>query len=681
MFGDKPYRHYVKVFEVLDPASNVNPALASGLPFTFYMPNEQKRLERNAFDLWNPLPSCDAEHYFNCITDTPEEAQKRRSWELSKPFKREWFAWISSRTCKDWSLERFTDVVENCDYLFHSMNEKVLDLSQSTLFPIRQDHHVYDNFMMRAEERVAILEDFLKANPDIADKVSYKVGMPQFTYEHYIDLMKTCMREWIEWQNAKGIQTIREKNRELQQINPHIKRSVYGPVLNVYTTPTLSYHALSAYGCSDYKALAEDIYTGFAIFEDYPYSCAYQTYRGAFALMTILLHSPGLVVYPEQYAGSPGGCIDGAVKYAHAPMGAYSLEPYQNSTHAFEYVFNTAYRLKDGYHYWNTYGFHRNSGMVGGLVCDWKYALDYKPKKPLATTAFLVEYDSREDVFEEIKYHETDSKCYIMNQSESSHGYLFECSREAGLPNGFALTYEVLSSLSASECDVLVLPSLAYAEADVISEIRRLYSEGVNLIAASDVSGLEDLFGVQPDAHRARVNCVCYQGEREYVRERDAKLAYKPDGAEVIMCSETNEPLVMMNERTAILNTAVTNLGCADSQYMSIASSLHIVGRLVQRALCDVFKALSNPLVMGENVGVTLFESEKGAITLLAIDYTPFDNQTHGHKEAVVHVNMEGVRDVRCNREVFVGKKEGSVQELRFDILPHESVFIELLFS
>lgn len=680
-YGDKLYKRYVKVFEVLDPASNINPALASGLPFTFSMPNEQKRLVRNAFDLWNPMHSCDAEHYVNCITDTPEEAQMRRSWQLSKPFKREWFAWISSRTCKDWRLEKFIDVVENCDYLFHSIHEKVLDLSQSTLYPIRQDHYNYENFMMREEERVAVLEEFLYAHPDIAAKVTYKPGMPKFTYEHFVNLMQTCMHEWVAWQNAVGIQKIKAKNEELKQINPKLKRSVYGPVLNVYTTPTLTYHALNAYGCNDYKALAEDIYTGFAIFEDYPYSCSYQTYRGAFALMTILLHTKNLVVYPEQYAGSAGGCIDGAVKFAHAPMGAYSIESYQNSTHAFEYVFNTAYRLPEGYRYWDTYGFHRSPGMLEGLVRDWKNVLDYKPDMPLASTAFLAEYDSREDVFKEIRCNERDSKCYIMNQSESAHGLLFECSREAGLPNGFGLGYEGLLSVSAAECDVLVLPSLAYAEKSVLDKIRQLYYEGVSLIAVSDVTGLEDLFGVLPDVHQSKINCVCYRGTSEYVRENEAWLAYQPNGATVMMTSETGEPLIMRYERTALLNTAVTNMGSADSQYMSIASTLHIVGSLIRKALCDVLHELSEPLAQGDNVGVTLFKTQKGQCMLLAIDYTPFDNREHENKEAVVRFNMDRLRDVRCNREIFLGKKDGVVREIRFDILPHESVFAELVFD
>ena len=67
------------------------------------------------------------------------------------------------------------------------------------------------------------------------------------------------------------------------------------------------------------------------------------------------------------------------------------------------------------------------------------------------------------------------------------HGLVHECSRETGLPNGFALKYDVLSQLSKDECDVIVLPNLKYAPKEAVDEIRRLYNEGVNLVAVSDI--------------------------------------------------------------------------------------------------------------------------------------------------------------------------------------------------
>ena len=677
LYGGKEYKRYVKAFEVFDQNSDVNPALASGLPFVFSMPNEQKWLMRNAFDLWTPMKSCDVVHYYNCTTDTPIEATIRKQWKLNKKFKREWFLWMASRTCKNWQdREYYREVIENCDYMFMSYDERDVDLSQSGLFPFCTEFHLYENFMRRAKERVGMTDEFLKENPEIAEKVDYKPGM-EFTFERYLNLFEVCASDWIAFMNKKGMEMVKAQNAEIAKINPNVKRSLYGPI-NMYVTPTMTNHSLQFYCTDDYKGASDDVYTGFAVFEDYPYSCSYQTYRGAFTAMTLLLHSPKLRLYPEQYQGGKGGCIDGAVKFAHAPMGAYNVEAYQNATHAFEYVFNTAHKLEDGYHYWNTYGFHRNPTLVPELVKHWKYVVQNKPKQPLKSMAYLAEYTDKEDYLELLCAREDLTNVFMINPSEIGHGLIHESTREGGVPNGFAVKYDGLKTLSADECDVLVVPTLKYAEKEVVAEIRRLYNEGVNLIAVSDVTGLEDLFGVVSEERVEKINRVCYNGEQELVKEHDAKLLYKPTSAKAVMTSENGEALIVKTDRTVLINTSVTNLGGSDLMYQGCAKTPFIVGRLVRKALKSLVREMSKPLALGENVGVTLFETEDNRKMLLAIDYTPFDNKEHPTKEAVVQVNMDGVTDVKCDRDVFVGKENGFVKELRFNILEHESVFIEL---
>lgn len=680
LYGGKEYKRYVKVFEVFDQNSDENPALKSGLPFIFAMPNEQKWLMRNAFDLWTPMKSCDIVHYYNCATDTPIEATIRKQWKLNKKFKREWFLWLASRTCKNWNdSEVYRELIENCDYLFWSIKEEIVDLSQSSMYPMRVDYHLYNNFLMREEQRVAILNEFLALNPKIAEKLEYKPGM-KFTQEHLIDLLEKCPDEWMNFHNKKGIELVKEKNAEIAKINPDVKRSLYGPI-NVYVTPTLTNHSLKIYCNDDYKGITDEMFTGFAVFEDYPYSCAYQTYRGAFTVKTLLLHMPKLTIYPEQYSGSKGGCIDGAVKFGNPPMGEYSVQPYQVATHAFEYVFNTAFKLEDGYHYWDKYGFHRGPGLIPGLVLEWKYVVQNKPQKPMRSTAFLAEYTSKEDYLEVTYAREDIKNVYMINPSESGHGLIHELTREAGIPNGFALKYDSLSGLSADECDVLILPNLKYAEKEVVAEIRRLYNDGVNLVALSDISGLEDIFGVTADERIIKINCVCCNGETELVKEHDAKLLYKPASAETVMTSNNGEELVIKTNRTLLINTSVTNLGCADLQYMGSEKAPFIVGNLLRKTLKGLMRELSKPLALGENVGTTLFETQDGRKMLLAMDYTPFDNKEHSGKEAIVKINMAGVSDAKSDRELFIGKKDGIVKELRFNIREHESVFIELCYD
>ncbi len=671
----KHYDRYVKTFEVFDRNLPTNPALASGLPFVFSMPNEQKRLMRNSFDLWNPAKSCDMEHYITCITDTPVEAETRRVWELIKPFKRKWFAWLSSRTCTDWQVENHMDTVKNADYLFASWQELFMDMSQSGLYPVRQDHQLYENFMNRESVRVEILNGFLSENPGIAENLDYRPGM-KFTQEHFVQLLTKYLTPWVEYQNRRGHGIMREHNAQLRAINPNFKRSLYGPI-NSYVTPTLTGHSLKSFGHSDSQALAEDVFTGFCVFEDYPYACSYQTYRGAFIAMNILLESPNLRLYPEQYKGSKGGCIDGAVKNAHAPMGKYDVEGYQISTHSFEFVFNTSFRLPSGYRYWNTYGFHKgdhSEELMARQVLDWRHVVENKPARPLPTTAFLAKYVNEEDVFEL-----TPTSSFINNASELGHGLVYECTREAGIPAGFAMKYESLENFDRDECDVLVLPSLAGADRKYVEKIRALYEAGVNLIAVSKIDGLEDIFGVAPDPHSARFGQVKYADESEYIMARDAEILYKPAGAQVIMTSDSGEALALATGRTLLLNTAVYNLGCSDSSSLYSSKSRFTVGELVRKMLESQLRRLSSPLALGENVGVTLFETQDGRKMLLCIDYTPFDNRQHGPRQAIVKLNLPGIKDVKCEKDIFVGRKKGRVGEIRFDILPHESVFVELI--
>lgn len=677
-YGDRQYGVMTRVFEVFDKDTNENPALKTGLPFTFSMPNEQKWLMRNSFDLWNPAVSCDVEHFITCITDTPIEAEIRRTWEVVKLFKREWFAWLAKRTANDWLDERHAVVRKHADYLFYAMDDGTEDWgSECTLFPFRADHWNYNHINNPYQKK--LLKAFFAERPDAAKETGYDAKAERISYDVFESLMTKCGHEWMDYVNEDVVRLFKEQNAELEKENPGVRRAIYGPQ-NVYTTPTLTHHSARFYGLPTDGRMTEDLFTGFMIYEDYPYSCAYQTYRGAFGMMTLALQYPGARIYPEQYKGSAGGCVDGAVKYAHAPMGAYALEAYQNSTHAFEFVFNTAHRRKDGYHYWNSYGFHRSdysSEFMNRLILDWRYAVENKPRKPLRSLAFIADYDAADDVFSgTVKENGTTYALY--NRCESASGLLHECSREGGVPNGFALQFDTLADISADECDVLVVPSLKNADARTVGEIRRLYEAGVNLIGLFDATGLEDIFGVEKSPVEAEIHTVEYGGRSEAVYSRMSRFEYASAGSETVMTANGDIPALLATDRTLLLNTDVENLGSEEPRRVNCSNGYHIVGRLIREALKERIVRISSPLVKGRNVGVTLFEDEAGRTMLLAIDYSSFDNTPKESKEAVVEMNLPGIRGAKSDAELFVGKKDGEVRELRFPILPHGFVFVEL---
>ncbi|MBR1970732.1 MAG: hypothetical protein IKA17_10320 [Clostridia bacterium] len=687
-YGGMLYKEYNKVFEVFDKDSNVSPAIASGLPYVFSMPNEQKWLMSNTFDLWNPKPSCDEIHFISCVTNTPIEAEKQKIWEIIHIFGREWFAWLNRRTCIDYSLEGRIETVKHADYLNHPIDFEV--------FPLRNDLHLVKTY--QSPEVRALLHEFLRENPQFAEKILYQPPTEEgefvpekpidasgiipeytaFTYEQLKNLLDVCSDEWIDFADRKLLELFKKQNEKIKKINPEHKRAAYGP-FNAYVNATLSYHTIKAYGFVPYKELAEDIYTGFAVFEDYPASCAYQTYRGAFAVMTIMLHCPSLVLYPEQYSGSSGGCIDGAVKFSHAPMGKYEMPLYYNSTHAFEFVFNTPYKTNDGYRYWTSYGFHRadhSPDMADRLVKDWKAVAKCKPARPLRTMAMITEYFNAEDVFDgdiiSLHGHTT-----MYNVSEEGHGYIYECAREAGLNAPFALKFETLKELSKDECDVLVIPSLKYADEDSVAEIRRLYNEGVSLVAVSDVCGLEDIFGVREERKKLWIESLHTDDDDELIYPNEANFKYASDGAEILICAENGTPVVLKNKNALLINASVSTLG-----HECFEGAEGKTRRNVSELLRDVLKRelvnASEPLAIGQNTGITLFESENGNTHLLCIDYSEYDNRNIREREAVVKLDLP-VAEISSERDFgAVRNKDGLIEEIRFKIYPHEAVMFTL---
>lgn len=671
-YGDAEYKTISHAFEVYDPSSDICPPIASGLPFMFTMNNEQKKLARNGFDLSNPMSSCDFEHYISCATTTPVEAEKQRIWENIKIFGRTWFAWLAIRTCDDYLSPTHNETIKNADFLFHSgINTDCDPLGAYSTYPNRIDHWCSRYYSFPEPQR--LINEFFAKHPELSEKLSFNINDAKITENMYRELISIGGDTLIDYLNEAKHLYVSSHNRELEKINSNVKRAVYGPTAP-YFSPTLTHHSLRYSGFPDDNRLSEEYFNGFAIFEDYPFSCSYQTYRGSFAVMTLLLYHPQLTIYPELYTGSRGGCIDGAVKYAHAPMGDYECPPYQNSLQAFEYVFNTAHKTKNGYKYWNTYGFHRGldtCDYINEFVKNWHYAAEHKPVKPLRSAAYIVDYSGDKDFYR--------PECNFYNQSESGQTIVYECTREAGLPCGFGITFDSLEALTAEECDLLIIPSLANAEEKYIAEIRRLYNDGVNLIALSDISGLEDIFGVKRAEKKENIVSVEYDGSTEYVYNTEASFAYSPTTSSVIVTANASLPVCMVNENRAMLvNTAMLSLGCADKAKMCETNGAFIVGTLIRKALSDSLIKLSSPPVIGKNVGTTLFVDENGRRMLFAANYTPFDNRTHNTKEAIVEINMPEITSVVSDIPVMSVKKNGAVSEIRFKIQPHGFAFIEL---
>ena len=103
--------------EVFDITGKRCAPIESGLPFIFSTPNEQRYLDRDSFDPWNPMPSCDVEHYYPCNCMTGVYGEKKRIWEVLPLFGRKWYVWMTTRTMNDYAIENHEDIVRHADYL------------------------------------------------------------------------------------------------------------------------------------------------------------------------------------------------------------------------------------------------------------------------------------------------------------------------------------------------------------------------------------------------------------------------------------------------------------------------------------------------------------------------------------------------------------------------------------
>ena len=662
------------VFEVFDTESDISPAVASGLPYVFSMPNEQKWLSRNTFDLWNPMASCDAEHYIACITDTPHEARAKQVWKAIKPFKREWFLWLAVRTTRDWSVENNEDIISNCDYIEYDMRYPTFALHRTMSY-------------ITLPERIQRMHDFLKLHPEIEEKLSYRLPEPEnaaveMTPAKIVEFMNLCYPQWQQYHTKLHTGLREAANKKMRALNPRLKRAGYGP-FNQYASATASYHSAQMLSRQPDDSMA-DVQDGFFILEDYPFSCSYQTYRGTYCLATTMLHCPRIVMYPEEYTGDDskkdlGGCIDGAVKFAHAPMGSYRTLPYQLSTESFEYVFNTAQRVAGGYRYWDTYGFHRRDFpqfKLDQTAKDWKYVLDYKPARPYKTHGYVAEYTILEDRFDaDVR---TDDNLCIKNRSEDAHGLLHDCSREAGLNAGFVIRFETLKELEASECDMLYIPMLKDVDQDAVAQLRRLYEQGVGLVAVSRIDGLEDIFGVAPNSHKATIDMLQVGENTEYIYPIETELFYEPVDAEVL-ASANGEPLVMRKGRALLINAPTTDIGFECYEGFT-GKTRENVSPLFRHSIKRFLRELAEPVVLGQDrLGTTLIETEKGETVLVAIDYSPMDNIKREARLVTVELNQAGIHTAASDRDVSTIRNEnGDIRQLRFHILPQETVFIKL---
>ena len=669
--GETLLRTVNHAFEVFDSTGKRCPPLESGLPFLYSTPNEQRYLDRDSFDPWNPMPSCDVEHYFACCCMTGVYGEQKRVWEILPLFGRKWYVWLTGRTMNDTELSHHEDLVRHADYLITQYGDRVYNM--------RSDYWKTEVYKGALKE---LLDRFLIENPAFAAQLDYRPGEASITRPQLAQLLRVCAHEWYAYANDAQTERARAENARIRTLNPGSLRAAYGPFA-IYTTCYASYYCIERFGYPLDDRISDEIFTGFAQFEDYPASCAYHTNRAAWAVMTIRLQLPRLRIYPEQYRSARGGCVDGAVKFAAPPMGARTIPPYYQTTHSREFVWNTPAFTGEGFVYWDDYGFMKRSFSwkeIDAAARDWKSIRDHRPRQPLRGAAFITDYGPADDrVEDDIFPHLPWLNAY--NISEENQGYFYERLRESGIPGGFALKWEGLAALTPADTDLVVIPSMADAPAGAAETLRALHAAGVSLLAVSDVTGLEDLFGVKPAPRTRHIHTLRLGRETENVFPYDAEFRYDPDGAEVVIEAD-GEPVLLTHGRTALFNSAVSSIG-RDSFAEKVEYVRESISLLLRRAATDTLQALTSPSVWAEGCGLTHFVDTEGRELLLAVDYSPYDgkNPLEVCNTRVIRF-AEPVRDVRSADRISVNRlrgPDGRVEAAEVVLHARESALLEVL--
>lgn len=677
LYGGENLSVQSTVFEVYDKEGKRCPPLESGLPLLFSTPSEQKYLDRDKFDPWSPAEPKNSEHFYALCCFTGYVGERKRVWQAIKKFGRKWYAWVNFRTYGDaegCDCKKHLDAIKNADYLGYP-------IPYAFNGSLRCDY-MSEYFWNGSEALRDLLDAFLdgRESEHAREKVGYVRG-GRMTQECVDNLYKYYQHAWYAYAGAAIRTAVEEQNEILGAYNPCHKRAYYGPV-TVYASMLRSYSLSRCYGFEISDYLSDTLYTGFCQLEDYPAACAYQTLRGPFAVGTVLSKVPRLVIYPEQYASDRGGCIDGHVKFANPPLGKYEIPIWYSTTHAREFVYNTAVKTADGYRFWDTYGFmHRDFDEAAddAFIRDWRYVRAHKPHAMKRSPIFFAEFAAEEDTYE-TDFVPDCGQHTVYNPSEEGVAHVYEVMRLCGLPMGAFAAWDALDTLRAEDTDLIVLPSTASLSEQRLQKLRRLHAEGVSLLAVSRVDGLEDLFGVSYAPQKERIYTLSADGKEETTYPYTEVFLYRSAGAEIKMTA-SGMPVFFKKGNAVLLNLAAYSVGrihFKEHPYLGRATNSDLFYEVTERLL----RTLVSPTAEANRAGITLFEDEDGKDLLLAIDYSrhdPSEIQKEREYTVTLHGNYKNAVAVDGRPMRRLISESGRLDGITLTLRRHESALVWLI--
>ena len=672
LYGQKVIRDSYSAFEVIDTDSGVSPRESSGLPFMYSGEGAPPDIRYNCPDPWIEKPDMNACHYFDCLLIQPEIAEERRVWELTKLYRIKLFSWVDIRTVPSGKTP--------FDYPLTLRNSDFLDVDSRS----GEGYHLFHNLLQNYPVAVGIMNDFRREHPEYDAELRALGNLKETDWRLMRRLFEICPEEWISYFNRRANEHTFEFQNRIREVNPDVKFGKYG-ALGFYTTNHMNAYAGKWRMC-DMENLHR-IRDGFLIFEDYAFIVGQQPYYCAWGLMGYMLHTPKVRVLAEFFSDFDPVCPDGAVMFANPPMGKCHVPAYQVKTQLYEYMYASCVLDKSGFRYYHDNSFQllqsyntEASARLTEFLRAWGTYLENRPAKPLRAPVFISAYSPEEDIYD----FDIGRKC-VNNRSLAGISYMYQIMASAGLPGGVVTDWDGFTRLAPDDTDLVVVPSLRYAPAEVIRHLRYLSEENVSLFAVGDVTGLEDLFGVYPSGVDAELTTLTDGSDTERISKIRDKLYYTASDDKVVLSAVDGDgkkhPVLIRNGANALLNIYIGHVGIERSGYV-IADTANI-SRLLRKRCVSVIREISRPFAVStDSSGICLFENERGGKMILVTDYSPYGTG-HGKEITVTFgdINVSGVAycDPFDTGDINPLMEGGHLKGFSFDIREREAKLFRLV--
>lgn len=692
--GDKPdLAVFRKAFEIMadDPAAP-SPPQASGLPDLIpYL--DSFGTDAAMFDPWCGRGVNEA-HYLATTHYQPLVARRDKIWDVVHLYRRKWMTDLAPYVIKQTDFTHNQDFLRHCDLIW--------------IFE-RQDLWIQATYSR--EPARDVLRQFLRS-PEFEAQAGQTLHSENFERENkltdsmFAELINQHWKKWLAFYNRWNAEThLAGLRATLAQINPNSRMMCYGIYPPYGATYKSAYFPLLM--GRDVRNGLEKFLDGPLIFEHYPYMSGYLLQRGVFMLAALKLEAPQLKYYPEIY-GIAGFAGDSRPAYGRPPYGHFAgTPPGCIRKTIFEFVYGAVWFDRAGFHFWNDRGFNAQNwppSHFDELLDTWRIVERNRPLKPLRAAAFCYsrtsclqhpdryeKYSGNTD-FENNPYPPGD----MINTAEEAVAFAYEQARKDGQQAGFVTGLEYLAHLAPEDAHTIVLPPLCGATAAELAAIRRLHEQGVALLGFEDVSGLEDLFGVEHLAHAEVVKAIYVpdvphnplrelSGQREQCAHDDCRAHYRPTNGIAWLtgvggCNRAI-PVLVANRtawgQTALFTIAPTLVRRSDLKCL-VAYGKESISSLVNSAAALVLRAIGRPVVDTTAGKLIAFEDQAGGLhVIIEEDAFPAPSLTIDPVLTILRPDLTGM-ELMCDKPVLVLERGAQALKIQLHLEPHESAHISL---